>query len=168
MKRGNVCRCVFKKPPLGDLAVPERVEVCPLLLDRVARRLADTTLKPHDDDGVALGDELARLELLKFEVFIEQGEVLRDSLVSVASAGKRDTEGPCWIHSTSSVRRSRTAGISPRPNALYPCCSTSVFVRSLILGTYSYPLLSIAPQVSKAQRRQHIPQMSDLWCCLGV
>jgi hypothetical protein len=28
----------------------------------VARRLADTTLKPHDDDGVALGDELARLE----------------------------------------------------------------------------------------------------------
>ena len=62
MKRGNVCRCVFKKPPLGDLAVPERVDVCPLLLDRVARRLADTTLKPHDDDGVALGDELARLE----------------------------------------------------------------------------------------------------------
>src|SRR5215208_6777078 len=93
MKRGNVCRCVFKKPPLGDLAVPERVDVCPLLLDRVARRLADTTLKTHDDDGVALGDELARLELLKFEVFIEQGEVLRDSLVSVASAGKRDHWG---------------------------------------------------------------------------
>jgi len=30
------------------------------------------------------------LELLKFEVFSEQGEVLRDSFVSVASAGKRD------------------------------------------------------------------------------
>ena len=90
MKRLNVCRCVVKKPRLGDLAIPERVDVYPLLLDRVARRLAHTTLKTQDDDRVALGDELARLELLKFEVFIEQGEGLRDSLVSVASAGKRD------------------------------------------------------------------------------
>ena len=91
MKRGNVCTCVFKSAELGDLAVPERVDVCPLLLDRAARRLADTTLDTHDDDGVALGDELARLELLKFEGFPEHGEELRDSLVAVASSGKRDT-----------------------------------------------------------------------------
>jgi hypothetical protein len=68
MKRGNECPCVFKRADPGDLAVPERVDVCPLLLDRAARRLAETTLDPQDDDGVALGDELARLELLKFEV----------------------------------------------------------------------------------------------------
>jgi hypothetical protein len=37
-----------------------------------------------------LGDELARLELLKFEGFPEHGEELRDSLVAVASSGKRD------------------------------------------------------------------------------
>jgi len=37
-----------------------------------------------------LRDELARLELLEIEGFPEHGEELRDSLVPVASAGKRD------------------------------------------------------------------------------
>jgi hypothetical protein len=58
-------------------------------------------------------------------------------------------------------RRSRSAGISPRPNASYPCCTTSAFVRSL-MRRYSSPLLAIAPQVSRVEGRQRIPQMSDL------
>jgi len=91
LQRGNVCPCVFKGPELGDLAVPERVDVRPLLLDRAARRPTETTLGTHDnDDGVALRDELARLELLKIEGYPEHGEELRDSLVPVASTGKRD------------------------------------------------------------------------------
>src|ERR671910_82095 len=93
MKRGNVCTCVFKSAELGDLAVPERVDVCPLMLDRAARRLADTTLDTHDDDGVALGDELARLELLKFEGFPDQGKELRHTLAPSASSGKGDHGG---------------------------------------------------------------------------
>src|ERR687897_1455190 len=93
LQRANVCPCVFKGPELGDLAIPERVYVCPLMFERAARRLHDTTLETHDDDRVVLRDELARLELLKIEVFIEQGEVLRDSLMPTTSSGKRDHRG---------------------------------------------------------------------------
>src|SRR5918994_4580284 len=74
-QRGNVCPCVFKGAELGDLAVPERVDVRPLLLDRAARRPTETTLETHDDDGVALRNVLARLELLKIEGFPEHGEL---------------------------------------------------------------------------------------------
>src|SRR5688572_33037960 len=93
MKRLNVCRCVFKGAELGDLAVPERVDVCPLLRHRAARRLAETTLDPHDDDRVTLRDELARLELLDFAGFLEQGEELRESLAPLTGASKWDPSG---------------------------------------------------------------------------
>jgi hypothetical protein len=59
VKRGNLRRCVFDKAALGDLAVPERVDVCPLLFERAARRLDTGSLVTHYDDGVALRDELA-------------------------------------------------------------------------------------------------------------
>jgi hypothetical protein len=78
---------------LGDLAVPERVDVRPLLLERAARRLDEIALKSQDDDRVALGDELARFELLKFEGLPDQGEELRDTLAPSASSGKGDHGG---------------------------------------------------------------------------
>src|SRR5215210_8085302 len=86
-------RCVFKGSELGNLAVPERVDVRPFLLERAPRRLDEVALEPQDDDRVALGDELARLELLELEGFPDQGEELRDSLAPVVSTGKRDHGG---------------------------------------------------------------------------
>jgi hypothetical protein len=44
VQRDNVCRCVLKTLVLSDLAVPERVNVCPLLLERAARRLDEIAL----------------------------------------------------------------------------------------------------------------------------
>ena len=56
VERDNVCRCVFKGPKLGDLAVPERVEVCPLLLERAARGLDEIALVTHDGQIIAMLD----------------------------------------------------------------------------------------------------------------
>jgi hypothetical protein len=44
VQRDNVSRCVFKTPVLSDLSVSERVDVCPLLLERAARRLYEIAL----------------------------------------------------------------------------------------------------------------------------
>ena len=97
----NVRRRVFKCQERGNLAVPERVDVRPFLFERAARRLDETALEPQDDDRVALRDELAGLELLKLEVFTDQGEELRDALAPAASAGKRyrgrALEGPLYV-----------------------------------------------------------------------
>ena len=62
----------------------------PLLLERAPRRFGETSLVTQDDDVVALRDELARLELLEFEGFPDQGEELSDSLVLMMNASKRD------------------------------------------------------------------------------
>src|SRR3954471_22082091 len=61
-KRLYLCRCVFNKQARGDLAVAERVDMRPLLLKPAARWLDDAALVTQDDDGVALRDELKRLE----------------------------------------------------------------------------------------------------------
>src|SRR5215210_1462213 len=63
VKCDNMSRRVFKSQERGNLAVPERVDVRPFLLERAARRLDETALEPQDDDRVALRDELAGLEL---------------------------------------------------------------------------------------------------------
>src|SRR5215204_4948209 len=112
----NQCRCVFNKQARGDLAVPQRVDMRPLLLKRTPRRLDEASLVTHYHDGVALPDELARLELLELKRFVEQGPSAIPSRPRKVPA-KGITEGPCMVHSTSSVRSSSTAGISPRPNA---------------------------------------------------
>ncbi len=53
----------------------------PFLFESAARRLDETALVTQDGDRVALDDELARLELLKFDGFPDQEE-LRDSLAT--------------------------------------------------------------------------------------
>jgi hypothetical protein len=93
VKRGNLRRCVFDKATLGDLAVPERVDVCPLLFERAARRLDAGSLVTHYDDGVALRDELAGLKLLEFVCLPKQGEELLYSFAPVASAGPGEHGG---------------------------------------------------------------------------
>src|SRR3954451_22971926 len=90
VERDNVRRRVFKSQERGNLAVPERVCVRPFLFEGAPRRLDDTALEPQDDDLLALRDELAGLELLKLEIFPDQGEELRDALAPAASAGERD------------------------------------------------------------------------------
>src|SRR5215212_8346013 len=92
-KRGHFCCRVFEKPAHSDLAVPERVDVDPLLLKGAARCFGETPLVAQDDDGVALCDDLARLKVLKFEGLLDQGEELRDPLVPTVNAGKRDRCG---------------------------------------------------------------------------
>src|SRR5919107_2748880 len=97
----NVRRRVFKCQERGNLAVPERVDVRPFLFEGAPRRLDETALEPQDDDRVALRDELAGLELLKLEVFPDQGEELRDALAPAASAGVRyrgrALKGPLYV-----------------------------------------------------------------------
>ena len=93
VKRDDQRRCVFDETAPGDLAVPERVDVCPLLLDRATRRLDEASLVTQDDDRIALRDELAWLETLELERFPEHREELRDALVPVASTGPRDHGG---------------------------------------------------------------------------
>ena len=93
VKRDNQRRWVFDETALGDLAVPERVDVCPLLLKHTAHRLDEASLVTQDDNRVALRDELTRLELLEFERFPEHGEELCDALVPVAGTGPRDHGG---------------------------------------------------------------------------
>src|SRR5919112_1354948 len=85
----NMSHRVFKSQERGNLAVPERVDVRPFLFERSTCWLDETALEPQDDDRVALRDELAGLELLKLEVFPDQGEELRDALAPAASAGER-------------------------------------------------------------------------------
>jgi hypothetical protein len=65
---GSRCRRVFKGQELGNLAVPELVDVRPLLLKSAVRRLDETALEAQDDDRAALRDELAGLEPLEFKV----------------------------------------------------------------------------------------------------
>ena len=83
-------RCVLEGQELGNLSVPELVDVRPLLLERAARGLDATALESQDDYRVALRDELARFEPLKLKVSPDQGEELRNPLAPAASAGKRD------------------------------------------------------------------------------
>src|SRR5215213_10451699 len=90
---GSMCRRVFKGQEFRNLAVPELVEVRPLLLKSAARRLNETALEAQGDDRAALRDELARLEPLEFKVSPDQGEELRDPLAPAASTGKRDHGG---------------------------------------------------------------------------
>ena len=44
VKRDEQRRCIFDETALGDLALPERVDVRPLLLECTARRLDETSL----------------------------------------------------------------------------------------------------------------------------
>src|SRR5919202_267425 len=92
-KRLHFCRRVFKESARGDLVVPERVDVCPLLLKPTACLFDDASLVTHDDDHVALRDELARLELLEFKSFPDQGVELLYSLTPTESASERDYGG---------------------------------------------------------------------------
>lgn len=89
----NLRRRVLDKTALGDLAVPEFVDVRPLLLERTASRLDEASLVTQYDDRVALCDELTRLEMLELERFPDQGEKLCDALLTVTSAGPRDHGG---------------------------------------------------------------------------
>src|SRR5215204_2863750 len=86
----DVRRRVFEGPVLGNLTVPEQVDVRPLLLEGATRRLYEVALEPQDDDRVVLGDELARFEFLKFDRFPQQREELNDPLAPAASACKRN------------------------------------------------------------------------------
>jgi hypothetical protein len=109
--------CVFDKTALGDLAVPECVDVCPLLLERTARRLDEASFVTQYYNRVALRNELTRLETLEFERFPDQGEELCDALVPVASTGPRDHgeagQAPFYVFGQEPSK----AGISPWPNA---------------------------------------------------
>src|SRR5215212_6951718 len=87
-------RRVLEGQELGNLAVPEPVDVRPLLLERAPRGPYETALEAQGDDRVALRDELAGLELVELEVFPDQGEELRDPLTPSTSAGKRYRRGP--------------------------------------------------------------------------
>ena len=71
LKRDYLCRCVLNEKPLGDLAVPERVDVRPRLLECAARRLDEASLVPQRDYGDALRDELTGLELLELKRLAE-------------------------------------------------------------------------------------------------
>ena len=61
----------------------------PLFLKPTACLLDDIALVAQDYDGVSLPDELARLELLELDRFVEQAEELGDSLAPTESASKR-------------------------------------------------------------------------------
>ena len=87
-------RRVLEGQELGNLAVPEPVDVRPLLLERAPRGPYETALEAQGDDRVALRDELAGLELLELEVFPDQGEELRDPSRPRRVPAKGIVEGP--------------------------------------------------------------------------
>ena len=93
VKRDSLRRCVFDKTAPGDLAIPEREDVRPLLLERSARGLDEASLVTQYDDRVALRYELPRLETLEFERFPDQGGELHDAFVPVTGTGPRDHGG---------------------------------------------------------------------------